>query len=85
MKSVIKCVEAASPLHRKVQPGWELLSVNGNQIRDVLDYKYYTYDRKLLLELRTAEGKVRRVRVKKDEGADLGLEFETYLMDRPRH
>jgi hypothetical protein len=67
-----------------VQPGDTLLSVNGRRILDVLDYKYYTYDRDLLLEFRTAAGRVRRVRVRKPEGADLGLDFETYLMDRPR-
>ena len=84
MKNVIKSVDSGSPLHRRVKPGWELLSVNGHPIVDVLDYKYYTYDPQLLMEFRTEEGKIRLVRVRKDEGADLGLEFETYLMDRPR-
>ena len=44
----------------------------------------HTYDRDLLLEMRTPEGKLRLVRVRKAEGQDLGLDFETYLMDRPR-
>ncbi len=83
MDNVIKTV-GAGPLRGRVQPGDTLLSVNGRRILDVLDYKYYTYDRDLLLEFRTAAGRVRRVRVRKPEGADLGLDFETYLMDRPR-
>ncbi len=83
-QNVIRHVDESSPLARRVRPGETLLSVNGKLIRDVLDYKYYTYDRTLLLELRTPEGKLRLVRVRKAEGQDLGLDFETYLMDRPR-
>ena len=83
-QNIIKSVDAAGPLARRVRPGEALLSVNGKLIRDVLDYKFHTYDRDLLLQLRTPEGKLRLVRVRKDEGQDLGLDFETYLMDRPR-
>ena len=83
-QNVIKSVDASGPLARRVRPGEALLSVNGKPIRDVLDYKFHTYDRNLLLELRTPEGKIRLVRVRKAEGQDLGLDFETYLMDRPR-
>ena len=84
MKNIIKSVDADSPLRGRVRPGWELLSVNGKLTEDVLDYKYHTYDHDLLMEFRTPEGKIRLVRVRKAEGQDPGLEFETYLMDRPR-
>ena len=84
MKNIIKSVDADSPLQGRVRPGWELLSVNGKLTGDVLDYKYYTYDSRLLMEFRTPEGKIRLVRLRKAEGQDPGLDFETYLMDRPR-
>ena len=83
-QNIIKNVDASGPLAGRVRPGEALLSVNGKLIRDVLDYKFYSYDRDLLLELKTPEGKLRLVRVRKGEGQDLGLDFETYLMDRPR-
>ena len=83
-QNIIRHVDAGGPLARRVRPGEALLSINGKLIRDVLDYKYYSYDRDLLLELRTPEGRLRLVRVRKAEGQDLGLNFETYLMDRPR-
>ena len=51
---------------------------------DVLDYKFYTYESKLTLVLQRPGGERRTVRVRKEEGEDLGLEFETYLMDRAR-
>ena len=83
-QNVIKQVDGNSPLAGRVHPGEALLSINGKLIRDVLDYKFHSYERDLLLELKTPEGKIRLVRVRKSEGQDLGLDFETYLMDRPR-
>ncbi len=83
-RNVIKTIEAGSPIFGKVKAGDSLVSINGNPIKDVLDYKFYGYDRKLKLEVLTAEGKTKTLRVKKPEGMDLGLEFETYLMDAPR-
>lgn len=45
----------------------------------MLDYKYWAYDRSLTLEFRDAG----TIRLRKKEGEDLGLNFETYLMDKP--
>ena len=84
MKNVIKSIDAGSPLCHKAKAGWDVCSVNGRPILDVLDYKYYTYESRLTLEFLTSEGKRKTLHVKKPEGADLGLTFETYLMDRPR-
>lgn len=83
-KTTIQEVAAGSPAARAgVQAGETLLAINGHPIRDVLDYKFYAYDPHLELELQTGE-KRRHVRLGKDVGEDLGLEFETYLMDRAR-
>ena len=84
LKNIIKSIDEGSPLRDRVKPGDELFAINGKRIIDVLDYKFYEYDRDLLLQFRTAEGKNKLVRVRKEEGRDLGLDFETYLMDRPR-
>ncbi|WP_242942757.1 DUF512 domain-containing protein [Papillibacter cinnamivorans] len=81
----MKKVAHGSPAHCSgVRPGERLLSVNGHRIADVLDYRFYAYDPRLELELEDGEGRVRRVRLRKSEGADPGLEFETYLMDKAR-
>ncbi len=69
---------------KKIQTGDMLISINGNEINDVLDYRFYINDTKLLLSLKTAEGKSKLVLIRKDEFEDVGLEFETYLMDRQR-
>lgn len=85
MAAVIIGVEKSSPAARRnIMPGMSLVRINGRKIGDVLDYKFYSYDSKLLLELRDAEGKIRFVRVRKREGEELGLIFSSYLMDEPR-
>ena len=85
MSTKIKSVEPRTPAHRaRIRPGETLLEVNGHRIVDVLDYKFYTYDARLTLTLQGEDGATRSVRVRKQEGEDLGLEFDTYLMDRAR-
>lgn len=69
---------------KKICAGDMLLSINGNEINDVLDYRFYLNEKKLVISLKTSEGKSKLVMIKKDEFEDIGLEFETYLMDRQR-
>lgn len=58
-----------------------LLSVNGNDIADVLDYRYYITEPKL--ELLVHRGpELLTFTVEKEQYEDIGLGFETYLMDK---
>lgn len=68
-----------------IREGDLLLRVNGNEISDVLDYRFYCDDEKLKLEFQTASGKIKIVKCKNVFSPDdLGLSFETYLMDKQR-
>jgi putative radical SAM enzyme (TIGR03279 family) len=72
----IRAVNPHSPAQRAgIKPGDTLVCVNGNAVNDVLDYGYYTNERRLNLELLSGE-----VIIKKGEYEDLGLEFESFLM-----
>ncbi|MEG0876200.1 MAG: DUF512 domain-containing protein [Oscillospiraceae bacterium] len=84
MSSIIKKIEKGSPLEHKAHIGDKLISINGREIEDVLDYKFFAYDSRVLVVLEAADGRRRIVNAKKREGGDLGLEFETYLMDKAR-
>ncbi len=80
----IKSVDPTSPLFGKASPGDTIVSINGKEILDVLDYKFFAYDRDLAVRLQRPDGTEYTVQVKKPEGGDLGLDFESYLMDTPR-
>lgn len=66
-------------------PGDTLVSINGNEINDVLDYRFYADEQKLKIEYVNSAGRRKRVGVKGISSCDdLGLQFETYLMDKHR-
>ncbi len=82
MSVVIKGVEPGSlAAKKKIRPGDTLVAINKNPIRDVLDYRFYMTSSLVDLHLRR-DDKSLLLRVRKGEYDDLGLEFETYLMDR---
>lgn len=84
MASKIIKIEKKSPLRFRAHVGDELLAIDGHEIHDVLDYQYWSYGEALTVTLRTKKGE-KTVKVRKSEGKDLGLDFEDYLMDKPRH
>ena len=84
MLNTITKIDEYSPLRGRVHVGDELVSINGHEVEDVLDYRYWGYEPRVSLVLRAAgSGREYTVKVKKGEGEDLGLDFEEYLMDRP--
>ena len=80
-RCTISHIDPDSPLRHAAHPGDRLVSINGNPITDVLDYKYYAYDPELAVCLRRPDGTEHTVHVSKPLGGELGLDFETYLMD----
>ncbi len=65
MSTKIKSVEPRTPAHRaRLRAGETLLEVNGHRVVDVLDYKFYTYDARLLLKVQDESGQCRTVRVR---------------------
>ena len=64
-----------------IRGGDVLVSINQNEIRDVLDYRFYLTDTNVALTL-TRGGISYTVHVNKGEYDDIGLAFETPLMDK---
>ena len=58
-----------------------LVSINKKEINDVLDYRFYLACKSVLLVV-TRDGKKRKFKIKKQEYDDIGLDFETPLMDK---
>lgn len=52
MSTIITSVDRHSPAERAgINPGEQLLTINGHEIIDVLDYRFYGYDTDCRLEL----------------------------------
>jgi putative radical SAM enzyme (TIGR03279 family) len=67
-----------------IKPGDMLVSVNGYEIRDVLDYRFRMTAPRVVLDI-VHGGRRRRVTMRKpEEETDVGLGFETPLMDGKR-
>ncbi len=54
MLNTITNIDKASPARGKVHVGDELLAINGHEVEDVLDYRYWSYEPRLTLRLRSA-------------------------------
>lgn len=78
----ITSVESGSRADRAgIASGDVLVSINGNEINDVLDYRFYLTERNVVIGL-TRDGEKYTVTLKKGEYDDIGLDFETPLMDK---
>ena len=70
-----------SRAHRAgIRAGDVLTHINGHEIRDVLDYRFYLAEREVTLSV-VRDGESRSFSIKKGEYDDVGLEFATPLMD----
>ena len=85
MSTIITSIDPDSPAMRAgLRAGQQLLTINGHAVVDVLDYRFYGYDPVSHLTLKNEDGSTRKLTVRKAEGEDLGLNFDTYLMDEMR-
>jgi Fe-S oxidoreductase, related to NifB/MoaA family len=67
-----------------VEVGDKIISINGNEINDILDYRFYETDRRLHILLEKSDGVRCEITVRKGQYDSLGVECGTYLMDRQR-
>ena len=81
MVKIVSVEERSYAKKAGISPLDTLVSINGNEICDVLDYRFYLADKVIKLKL-LRDGKEYTVKIKKGEYDDIGLEFETPLMDK---
>ena len=60
----------------EIEPGTELLSVNGREVADFLDWEFLTADDELLIEARLPDGTPVEYEVERPDGEPMGVELE---------
>ncbi|MBE5960251.1 MAG: DUF512 domain-containing protein [Lachnospiraceae bacterium] len=68
----------------ELEPGDELIRINGKKIVDVFDYHYLTNDEFLEVIVKKKNGEEWELEIEKENQDDLGIEFEEGLMDQYR-
>ncbi|MDH4163179.1 MAG: DUF512 domain-containing protein [Nitrospirota bacterium] len=68
-----------------VVPGDRLVSINGNEIRDVIDYQFFAADERLKVVVEDAQGHRRSIRLTRHPDDMLGLEFTPFPVRRCRN
>lgn len=61
-----------------------LLSINGEKIVDIIDYRFLTADEEIVLEIEKPNGEVWDYEIEKEYGEELGLEFGGGIMDKAK-
>lgn len=85
MSVIISDIEKGSPADKAgIKSGSTLLRLNGEDIMDVLDYRFYQNNTRITAEIIDETGKIRKYKIKKGEYDEIGLVFDTYLMDNKR-
>ncbi|BDR66770.1 Fe-S oxidoreductase [Clostridium tetani] len=67
-----------------VEPGDIVNSINGEAIKDILDYKFHMGDDFIVLQVQKPCGEIWDIEIEKEFGEDLGIEFEEGIMDEAR-
>ena len=81
---LIESVDAASPADKAgIRAGDRLVAIDSHPIRDVLDYRFFLTEKVITLSLLRGKDPY-EVTIRKGRYDDVGLEFETFLMDRKR-
>jgi putative radical SAM enzyme (TIGR03279 family) len=82
---LIKSVEKGSIADEMgVEAGDALLSIDDMQVEDVFDYRFLVQSDELTVLIRKEDGEEWELEIEKDETEDLGIEFESGLMDEYR-
>ena len=82
MKYVISKIKPNSiAMELGLEAGDKLVSINGSEVHDIIDYKYLITDEDIVVEIEKNQGELWELEIEKDYDEDLGIEFESSIMD----
>ncbi|KPL04352.1 MAG: hypothetical protein AMJ90_01175 [candidate division Zixibacteria bacterium SM23_73_2] len=59
-----------------IRAGEKIKEINDNPVRDIIDYRFYASDKKIVLKLEDNKGGLKEIKIKKKEEDDLGIILE---------
>ncbi|MGH4051336.1 MAG: DUF512 domain-containing protein [Clostridium sp.] len=68
----------------ELEVGDRLISINGNAVIDIIDYKFLITDELLTIEIEKVDGEICEIEFEKDYDEDLGIQFVDAILDRPK-
>ncbi len=80
--AVVEFIEAGS-IGEEIgfEVGDKLISINGVQPRDLIDYKFLIAEESLQLKILDKKGKIHKIEIEKDHDDELGIAFTEALFD----
>lgn len=83
--NIITCVKKGSIAEELgIVPGDELLSINNEPVKDIIDYKFLISDEYIKVLIRKQNGEEWLLETDKGYDEDLGIDFENPIIDRAR-
>ncbi|MBW9145671.1 DUF512 domain-containing protein [Clostridium sp. CM028] len=67
----------------ELEVGDRLISINGNDVVDIIDYKFLITDELLEIEIEKIDGEIWEIEFEKEYDEDLGIQFVDAILDKP--
>ena len=83
--SVNKVLPGSIAEEFEIEPGDKILEISGTEVEDIFDYQFLIQDTYIEVLLEKPDGEQWLLEVDKEADEDLGIEFESSLMDEYRH
>ena len=83
MPAIVSSVESGSIAEElEIENGDILLSIDGVELADLIDYRFYCKSELLTIEIQKKNGEIEEIELEKDYDEDLGIIFESAVFDK---
>lgn len=85
MNKITKVERNSLAEEMEIEVGDELLSINQNQVKDLMDYLFLMEDDYVELEIKKKNGETWILEIEKEYDETLGIDFENPILDQAKH
>lgn len=78
---IIKIIPGSIAEEMEIEIGDSLLSINGTEVKDIIDYKFLMSDEFIEVEIEKPNEEIWELEIEKEYHEDLGVEFESAIID----